>query len=339
MINADVLDAWFPPAPEVIQKLQEFSDWSHRISPPTYAEGLVEVVSNYYGCPEDEILVGAGSSALWFLFASVVLNETSKVLLVEPSYGEYAHVCRKVIGCQAETILTTPEAGFVLDLEQWINTLQREYFDLAVLINPNNPTGIGILKEAVLAAIERIPSHTKILIDEAYMDYWNPENSLLRGDLPTNVTVTSSFSKRFAMSGLRVAMIRTGSELRNILQKRTPPWAVSMPGQIAACAAFRNLDYYREQYIQTKQHRKFLKSGLEKLGLQVHDSCANWLLFEVPSADSLCQAAAAEELFIRNIGKTAPSLGDTWVRIAVKDEATNLEMLRRLKFLLDVPRS
>src|SRR6218665_1434815 len=86
--------------------------WSHRMSPPTYAEGLVQVIADNYACPKDQILVGAGSSALWFLFASVVLTETSNVLLVEPSYGEYAHVCQHVIGCQTETLLTESEKGF-----------------------------------------------------------------------------------------------------------------------------------------------------------------------------------------------------------------------------------
>ncbi len=258
------------------------------------------------------------------------------MLLIEPSYGEYAHVCQHVIGCQTETLLTESENGFALDLNIWVQTLQAKRFDLAVLINPSNPTGIGLKREVLLEAIERVPRETHILIDEAYMDYWSRDESLLKGTLPNNVTVISSFSKRFALSGLRVAMLRSNQDLREQLLKRTPPWAVSMPGQIAACAAFGNLNYYRKQYKQTNLLRANLKQGLEEFGLTVHDSCANWLLFKVPDAESLCHTAAKNDLFIRNLGKTAPSLKNEWIRIAVKDEATNLEMLHRLKFALDV---
>ena len=41
IINADVLDAWFPPSPRVIAALQEYLPWLMRTSPPTACEGMV----------------------------------------------------------------------------------------------------------------------------------------------------------------------------------------------------------------------------------------------------------------------------------------------------------
>jgi len=43
VINADVLDAWFDPAPKVIAALVEKLPWLLRTSPPTNAEGLTVV--------------------------------------------------------------------------------------------------------------------------------------------------------------------------------------------------------------------------------------------------------------------------------------------------------
>ena len=91
-INADVLDSWFPPSPLVIESLRNYEPWFHNTSPPTFAEGLVTVIAEKYQILENEVLVGAGSSALWFLFALRLLSHNSKVLLIEPSYGEYFHV-------------------------------------------------------------------------------------------------------------------------------------------------------------------------------------------------------------------------------------------------------
>src|SRR5437764_9404775 len=66
VISADVLDAWFDPAPQVIRKVREFIPFLLRTSPPIYAEGLVRAIARTRGLSEDSILTGAGSSDLLF---------------------------------------------------------------------------------------------------------------------------------------------------------------------------------------------------------------------------------------------------------------------------------
>src|SRR5438874_8819865 len=45
VISADVLDAWFDPAPQVIRKVREFIPFLLRTSPPIYAEGLRRAIA------------------------------------------------------------------------------------------------------------------------------------------------------------------------------------------------------------------------------------------------------------------------------------------------------
>ena len=326
-INADVLDSWFPPSPLVIESLRNYEPWVHNTSPPTFAEGLVTVIAEKYQILENEVLVGAGSSALWFLFALRLLSHNSKALLIEPSYGEYFHICMNVVRCEVVQIAVPFSKNFHLDLDEWSTKLNSEHFDLAVLINPNNPTGIGIPKDEILKAIAKVPTDTHVLVDEAYMDFWDSNQSLLSGPLPPNVSVISSFSKRFALSGLRVAMLRTSPEIRESLALRTPPWAVSLPAQIAACAALRDDAYYRQKYIESISLRNRLRLGLEDSGYLTVDSCANWLMMQVSDAQRFCRQMESRNLYVRNIGLTAPSLGNEWIRIAVKDHQTNMKML------------
>src|SRR4029079_12393376 len=56
VINADVLDAWYPPAPSVIAALVEPLPWLLRTSPPTQAGGLIEAISRARGVPPSCIL-------------------------------------------------------------------------------------------------------------------------------------------------------------------------------------------------------------------------------------------------------------------------------------------
>ncbi|HVR36011.1 MAG TPA: GNAT family N-acetyltransferase, partial [Methylomirabilota bacterium] len=62
IINADVLDAWFPPAPRVLEVLRRELDWLARTSPPTGCAGLVSAIAWARDVPEDSILTGGGSS-------------------------------------------------------------------------------------------------------------------------------------------------------------------------------------------------------------------------------------------------------------------------------------
>jgi hypothetical protein len=98
VINADVLDAWFPPAPGVIAALRECLSWMARTSPPAHAEGLVRTIAKVRGIPDASVLPGAGSSSLIFLVLREWLTAGSRVLVLDPSYGEYPYLFAKVKG-------------------------------------------------------------------------------------------------------------------------------------------------------------------------------------------------------------------------------------------------
>ena len=119
VINADVLDAWFPPAPGVLIALGEHLDWALRTSPPTHCEGLVAEISTVRGIPAQSIVPGAGSSDLIFRAFTRWLARDACVLLLDPTYGEYRHVLEQVIGCQVERCELDPATGYRLDLEQF----------------------------------------------------------------------------------------------------------------------------------------------------------------------------------------------------------------------------
>src|SRR5688500_2491892 len=140
IINADVLDAWFPPAPGVTSALAAHQEWLARTSPPTSAAGLRRAIAAARGLPEANILPGAGSSALIFLALREWLTADSRVLLLDPCYGEYAHVLERVIGCTVDRVPLSESTCWMPDLGELQRRLALGY-DLFVLVNPNNPTG------------------------------------------------------------------------------------------------------------------------------------------------------------------------------------------------------
>ena len=66
VISADVLDAWFDPAPEVIRAVERCLAFALKTSPPTGGDGMRRVIARSRGVAEENILTAAGSSDLHF---------------------------------------------------------------------------------------------------------------------------------------------------------------------------------------------------------------------------------------------------------------------------------
>lgn len=104
IINADVLDAWYPPAPEIVDTLRKHLEWSHKTSPPTGCEGIVQVIAHSREIPAERVVPGAGSSNLIFLAFCHWLTPASRVLILDPTHAEYPHVLAGVLDARPLTV-------------------------------------------------------------------------------------------------------------------------------------------------------------------------------------------------------------------------------------------
>src|SRR5258705_1643968 len=83
IINADVLDAWFPPSARLLTALTEHLPWLLRTSPPTACEGLVEAIAEARGVAPENVLPGRGSSDLIFPTFRELLTPASRGLMLD----------------------------------------------------------------------------------------------------------------------------------------------------------------------------------------------------------------------------------------------------------------
>ena len=336
VISADVLDAWFPPSPGVLQALSERLEWTVRTSPPTGSEGMIARIAAARGVPREAVLTGAGSSSLIFLAMRHWLTRASRTLVLDPTYGEYAHVFDQVINCSTTRFCLNREDGYQVDVAGLETELQKAY-DLCVIVNPNNPTGRHIPRAALEDMLKRVPAETTVWLDETYVDYVSANESLERfAAASRNVVVCKSMSKVYALSGLRVGYLCGPPQLIEPLRALTPPWSVSLPGQLAAVMALQDPGYYQMRYAETHRLRESLASALSDIvGMDIVPSVGNYLLCHIPeggpSAEVLLEACRKQGLYLRDAGKTAPTLGDRTVRVAVKNASTNQQVVDILK--------
>jgi histidinol-phosphate/aromatic aminotransferase/cobyric acid decarboxylase-like protein/N-acyl-L-homoserine lactone synthetase len=333
VINADVLDAWFPPCPAVVATLREHLPWLLGTSPPERATGLVRAIARARGVTPESVLVGAGSSNLIFLAFRQWVNPQSRVLLLDPTYAEYAHVCERVIGCQVDRLSLSRSSGYCCDPAELMAAVAGRY-DLVVIVNPNNPTGQHLPRAQLERVLQAVAPGTRLWIDEAYIDYVAAEESVerLAANLP-NVVVCKSLSKVYSLSGARAAYLCGSPRALADLRPWVPPWAVSLPGQAAAVLALQAPEYFAARYRETHHLRNELIRQLMGLNnrLQIMPGVANFVLVHLPQdgpdASFVVERCRKRGLFLRDAGGMGRDLGRYALRIAVKDAETQQRML------------
>jgi histidinol-phosphate/aromatic aminotransferase/cobyric acid decarboxylase-like protein/N-acyl-L-homoserine lactone synthetase len=334
VVAADVLDAWFPPAPGAREVLAGDVGWVARTSPPTGAEGLLAELAAVRGLPPETLTVGAGSSDLIFRAFGRWLSPTSRVLLMDPGYGEYAHVTERVIGCRVDRFRLRRDEGWRIDPVRLSAAVAGGAYDLVVVVNPNNPTGRHAPSAELREVITAAPARTRWWIDEAYHGYVEAAESLAPfAARDPRVVVCTSMSKTYALSGVRAAYLVAEPGTAAELNRWTPPWAVGLPAQLAAVAALRDPAYYATALLRTHELRGRLAAELAAVdaSIAVEESVANFLTLTLPqggpSAASLVAECRRHGVYLRDLSPLSPAYEGRTVRVAVRGTGENARIV------------
>jgi histidinol-phosphate/aromatic aminotransferase/cobyric acid decarboxylase-like protein len=322
IVAADVLDAWFDPPPAVLETLRAYLPFLARTSPPVQAEGLVAAIAAARSVPPESVLVGAGSSALLFGCLPRIVEPGATVLRLDPMYGEYEHLCETVLEAQVVQHRLRPEDDFRVRAEE-LFTLCRDLEPEAVfLVNPNNPTGRHWPRAELLAWLDTLPAETLVIVDETYIDFAAPDESLEReAAARRNLLVLKSMSKVYALSGLRVGYLIGPPPLVDFLSAFQPPWAVSLLGQVAAVEALRATDYYAACWERTRLFRAEVMASMP--AVRVFPSESNFYLVELEAPGRAAEALRAQGIHVRECQSMGPILADRFLRIAVRSREEN----------------
>jgi cobalamin biosynthetic protein CobC len=187
---------------------------------PEEGDGLHEAACGYYGATD--LLPVAGSQAA--IQALPKMRSKSRVAVLVPSYNEHAHAWQR--------------AGHKVDLvaaEQL--EVAIDCYDVVVVVNPNNPTGVCFEPQTLLDWHQRLTARDGwLMVDEAFMDS-TPADSLAACANRDGLIVLRSLGKFFGLAGARVGFVLASKTLLQPLAEELGPWAVSGPARWLATQA------------------------------------------------------------------------------------------------------
>jgi histidinol-phosphate aminotransferase len=286
--------------------------------PDTSYGALTEAIAQYADVRPDRITVGAGADEILDMVARSFIAESSTVVLSRPTYPMFT-VLTEMAGGALDAV---PSVDLRLDRAAFLEHARRG--QLTWLSNPNNPTG----ELVPLAFIEElaVSSAGVVVIDEAYFELSGVTAAGLIERLP-NLVVVRTLSKGFALAGVRVGYSLAGPAISSVLRRVRPPGSVSVLSAALGIQALQDIKGMRQRVATIVAERARLQAELTRLGFEVRDSAANFLLVRAgrPAAAMLLRHG----LVVRTFPAGSP-LAD-YIRITVRRPEENARLLAALK--------
>ena len=296
------------------------------------------LAGKYFGIKQDYVVVGNGAAEL----IKVVMEEhtNGRVGVIFPTFDEYPNRLKPEQIVQF--IPTDPNFGYTA--EELMDFYNDKQLSLLMLVNPDNPSGHFMPKADVLRlAAWCNEKDIKLLVDESFVDFTEEyeKNSLLHNNILANnknLMVMKSISKSYGVPGLRLGVFASSdTEQIQKIKKEVSIWNINSFGEFYMQIYGKYENDYRKACRKFCDVREKFYEELKQINfLRVIPSQANYFLCEVTSkytSAELCELLIEKDIIISNCGKKKHMDGRNLVRLAVRNEADNAQLVEVLKSL------
>jgi len=293
--------------------------------PQPWAQSLAEKIASYWKIKKENILLGNGSCELIYLITEFFRPE--RAVIPAPTFSEYERALA-FLKTKVDFIKLREAEGFKLKMP-------KARTDMLFVCNPNNPTGNLLIKrEADFTA--------KItVIDEAFMDFLPDEKKhtfIHRACKDKNIIVLRSFTKFFALPGLRAGYLVAHPDLIKKLKTKLAPWSINIFAQKIAENILKDNFYISNTRKFIEAQKRHLKESLENIkGLKVFPSAANFFLARIEDkkvTSSFLKGELIKKGFLIRDCSNFRGLNNRYIRVAVRTQAQNKGLVCALKEVL-----
>lgn len=266
--------------------------------PDGQATVLRQAIGKRYGLDPARIVCGAGSDELLTMLAHAYLGPGDEAIYTQHGFLVYRIA---ILACGA-TPVVAQESNLTADVDQILAKVTAKT-RMVFLANPNNPTGTYIPIGEVRRLRARLPGNVVLVLDGAYAEYVrrNDYEAGIELVATTNNTVmTRTFSKIFGLAALRIGWAYCPAEIADALNRIRGPFNMSTPSIMAGAAAMEDGAHTDAAVAHNDEWLEWVVAEVEKLGLRVTPSVANFVLIHFPQDAG--QGAAACDEFLKSRG-------------------------------------
>jgi histidinol-phosphate aminotransferase len=277
MVRLSANENPYGPSPKSHQAMRDSFEMCCRY-PDEQNKVLIEKLAKLNGVDRDQILLGDGSNEILKLSAEAFTGPNRGNLVVADPTFEALLGYATVGGAEVVKIPLTPD--YAHDLPKMGAAAKN---GLIYVCNPNNPTASITPKNKLRDFLDKGPSGTMILVDEAYFHYAHDPNYEsvipLVKDHP-NLMVARTFSKVYGMAGLRCGYCVAQKPVIEKLHSYQPWDSINVMALVAASAGLDDPNQVPNGRKLNSEAKAFTVSALDKLGYKTIPSHANFIMFD-----------------------------------------------------------
>ena len=307
----------YGPTPKVKEAIKKAVDGIN-VYPHRDLE-LRKKIAEYCGVSSENIITGNGSDeSIDLIFKTF----KGPVLSFNPTYAEY-RIFSEALGEKYSQI--DLEKDFTFPLERFIAASRKA--KILVLCSPNNPTG-GVI---TVEELRNVLDEGKLtVVDEAYVEFHGKSFTQLVKEYE-NMIILRTFSKAFALAGLRVGYIIANPKIIELLDRVKPPFSVNSLAIEAALAALDDQEYMQSTVEKMIKDRVMLYKAL-KDKYTTYPSESNFILADVSPqrSEDVYQKLLDKKIIVRNLGKY-PGFSGEYIRVSVGTTEENKTFIEALK--------
>lgn len=267
----------YPPSPAVAAAIagELGSEGENlRLYPDAGSVRARAAAAELYGYHPEWVIMANGSDELLNNLIRAFADPGDEVAFVEPSYSYYATLV-EIQGARARRFHLNDDFELV---DFPVSYAGKIFF----LTSPNAPLGFSFARETIadLAACCR----GILVVDEAYADFASTSAMDMVHEYP-NLVVTRTFSKSYALAGMRLGLAVAHPQVVAALDKIRDHYHLDRLALVAAEAALQDQAYLHQRVEQICATRERFSAALRKGGYTVISSQANFVFASPPDGD------------------------------------------------------
>jgi histidinol-phosphate aminotransferase len=302
--------------------------------PDGSATELREAIGRAFGLDPGRIVCGAGSDDLLNLLARAYLADGDEAIHTTHGFLVYPIA---TLGTGARPVVA-PETDYTANVDAMLAAVTKKT-KVIFLANPNNPTGTYISFDEVKRLHRSLPPHVLLVLDAAYADYVRRNDYQSGIELVAtseNVVMCRTFSKIHGLAALRLGWMFGPAHVIAAINRIRGPFNVNAPAIAAGVAAIEDHEHQERAREHNTRWLAWLSQEIEKLGLKVTPSVANFLLIHFPEAKG--RSAKEADAFLTARGLILRQLSTyklpNALRMSVGTEEANRLVVAALKEFL-----